>query len=89
MKNGMAISVYLLVKMKNALNSVVYVRNGSKHTINATAPANAIPMGTPLSKNPNKEQYAEKAEELKESLLEWLKKNKSKHYRGVKEREII
>ena len=51
----MAISVYLLVKMKNALNSVVYVKNGSKHTINATAPANAIPMGTPISKAPNKE----------------------------------
>jgi len=37
------------------LNSVGYVRNGSKHTNNATAPANATPMGTPISKNPNKE----------------------------------
>ena len=68
MKNGMAISVYLLVKMKNALNNVVYVKNGSKITSNATAPANAIPMGTPPSKNENKElpkkniQYAFHAE---------------------------
>lgn len=42
-----------------------------------------------IDKNPNRVQYAEKAEELRESLLEWLKKNNSKHYDGIKERELI
>jgi len=42
-----------------------------------------------LGKNPNRRRYAEKAEELRACLLEWLKKNNSKHYKGVKERELI
>ncbi len=46
-------------------------------------------MNNLLGKNPNKAEYAPKTEELKEYLLEWLKKNNSKHYKGVKERELI
>ena len=40
-------------------------------------------MNNLIGKNPDKEQYAEKAEELRKCLLEWLQKNKSKHYEGV------
>ncbi|MCP3928030.1 MAG: sulfatase-like hydrolase/transferase [Bacteroidetes bacterium] len=46
-------------------------------------------MNNLLGKNPNKAEYAPKTEELKEYLLEWLKKNNSKHYKGVEERELI
>ncbi len=42
-----------------------------------------------IGKNPDRTKYANKAEELRTSLLEWLKKNKSTHYDGVKERELI
>ena len=42
-----------------------------------------------LGKSPDRSDYAEKAEELKECLLEWLKNNNSIHYDGVKERELI
>lgn len=46
-------------------------------------------MSNLLGKNPNRHRYADKAEELRASLLEWLKKNNSKHSKGVKERELI
>jgi arylsulfatase A-like enzyme len=46
-------------------------------------------MNNLLGKNPNRHRYAKKAEELRAYLLEWLKKNGSKHYKGVKERELI
>lgn len=42
-----------------------------------------------LGKNPNRRRYADKAEELRTYLLEWLEKNNSKHYPGVKERQLI
>ena len=42
-----------------------------------------------LGKNPNRGKYEKQAEDLRESLLEWLKKNKSKHYNGVKDRLLI
>ncbi len=42
-----------------------------------------------IGKNPNRSEYADKVEELRECLLEWLEKNESKHYEGVKERELI
>lgn len=59
--------------------------------INAMYDLNSDPfeMNNLIGKNPNKAQYAEKAEELRGSLLEWLQKNNSKHYKGVKERKII
>jgi hypothetical protein len=46
-------------------------------------------MNKLIGKNPDKEQYAEKAEEFRKCLLEWLQKNKSKHYQGVKERVLM
>ena len=42
-----------------------------------------------LGKNPNREKYNEKAEELRANLLQWLKKNNSKHYLGVSKRKLI
>ncbi|MCF8714993.1 sulfatase-like hydrolase/transferase [Joostella atrarenae] len=42
-----------------------------------------------LGKNVNRESYKEKAEELRACLLEWLKKNNSDRYQGVKSRELI
>lgn len=42
-----------------------------------------------LGKNPNRHRFAGKAEELRTCLLEWLEKNGSKHYKGVKERGLI
>jgi len=59
--------------------------------INAMYDLNSDPyeMNNLIGKNPNRHRYAEKAEELRSCLLEWLKKNGSKHYKGVKERELI
>ena len=42
-----------------------------------------------IGKNPDRKQYEAKAEELRGCLLEWLKKNNSKFYDGVKERKLI
>ena len=42
-----------------------------------------------LGNNPDKGKYTEKAEELRKDLLLWLKKNKSKHFEGVKARKLI
>ncbi len=46
-------------------------------------------MNNLLGNNPEREIYEERAEELRSCLLEWLKKNDSKHYKGVEERELI
>jgi arylsulfatase A-like enzyme len=46
-------------------------------------------MNNLLGNNKEKELYRERAEELRECLLEWLKKNNSKYYEGVKERDLI
>jgi arylsulfatase A-like enzyme len=42
-----------------------------------------------LGNNPEKELYEERAEELRECLLEWLSKNHSKHFTGVRERDLL
>ena len=42
-----------------------------------------------LGKNPDREKYNKKAEELRANLLDWLKKNNSKHYDGVSKRKLI
>ena len=39
--------------------------------------------------NPERANYAAKAEELVKCLLDWLEKNHSEHFNGVKERELI
>jgi len=46
-------------------------------------------MNNLLGKNPERGLYEERAEELRACLLEWLKKNGSKHYKGVQERDLI
>ncbi len=46
-------------------------------------------MNNLLGSNPNRKEYREKTEELRACLLEWLKKSKSSHYKGVRERIII
>jgi arylsulfatase A-like enzyme len=46
-------------------------------------------MNNLLGNNNEKEMYREKAEELRSCLLEWLKKNHSKHVKGVAERPLI
>ena len=59
--------------------------------INAMYNLNEDPneMNNLLGKNPNRANYEAKAEELRTCLLEWLKKNKSERYEGVKTRELI
>ena len=63
----------------------------SSAVINAMYNLNKDPyeMNNLLGKNPEKELYGDKAEELRRCLLEWLNKNGSKHHQGVKERELI
>ena len=46
-------------------------------------------MNNLLGNNPKGELYRARAEELRKCLLEWLKKNNSIHYNGVKERGLI
>ena len=46
-------------------------------------------MNNLLGRNPNRKKYEQKAKELRTNLLEWLKKNKSKHYDGVSKRKLI
>ena len=59
--------------------------------INAMYNLNEDPneMNNLLGKNPNRANYEAQAEELRTCLLEWLKKNKSERYEGVKTRELI
>ena len=59
--------------------------------LNAMYDLNTDPheMNNLLGENPNRHRFAEKAEELRAYLLEWLEKNGSKHYKGVKQRELI
>jgi len=62
----------------------------SSKVINAMYDLNTDPyeMKNLLGSNPEKGKYTDKAEELRGYLLEWLKKNNSKHYDGVKSRKI-
>jgi len=59
--------------------------------INAMYNLNEDPheMNNLLGNNPDRKKYEAKAEELRASLLEWLKKNNSKFYDGVKERALV
>ncbi len=68
---------------------IPYTKNSK--VINAMYNLNEDPfeMNNLLGKNPKRSEYEKQAEELRGYLLEWLKKNKSKHYDGVKERELI
>jgi len=79
---------YMIVK--DGWKMIIPYSKESK-VINAMYDLNSDPyeMNNLIGKNPNKAQYADKSEELRGCLLEWLKKNKSKHYKGVKERVLI
>ncbi len=59
--------------------------------INAMYDLNSDPheMNNLLGNNPKSANFKEKAEELHTCLLEWLKKNNSTHYQGVKNRKLI
>ena len=68
---------------------IPYSKNSK--VINAMYDLNTDPheMNNLLGNNPEKERYRKRAEELRGYLLEWLKKNNSAHYVGVKERNLI
>jgi len=63
----------------------------SSKVINAMYDLNTDPceMNNLLGKNPDRDRYAEKAEELRACLLQWLRKNGSRHYEGVRDRTIV
>jgi len=63
----------------------------SSTVINAMYDLNTDPheMNNLLGNNPDADQYLEKAEELRAALLEWLEKNNSDHYYGVKARVLV
>jgi arylsulfatase A-like enzyme len=46
-------------------------------------------MNNLLGNNPERIKYKEKANELRDCLLEWLQQHKSKHYEGVKNRILL
>ncbi|MHC1705716.1 MAG: sulfatase-like hydrolase/transferase [Tenuifilaceae bacterium] len=46
-------------------------------------------MNNLIGSNPDRHKNVAKTEELRKCLLEWLKKNKSKHFDGVKKRQLI
>lgn len=46
-------------------------------------------MNNLLGSNPDRKKYERKANELRDDLLNWLKQHKSKHYEGVKNRELM
>ena len=46
-------------------------------------------MNNLIGRNPDRQRYAEKTEELRACLLEWLKKTGSSHYEGVRKRKLV
>jgi arylsulfatase A-like enzyme len=80
-------SNYMIVK--DGWKLIIPYSRGSK-VINAMYNLNKDPheMNNLLGTNPNRQRHVAKAEALRHCLLEWLKKNKSKHYQGVKDREL-
>lgn len=46
-------------------------------------------MNNLLGKNPNRQRYAPRAEELRICLLEWLEKNDSEHCEGIRKRKLV
>ncbi len=63
----------------------------SSKVINAMYNLNEDPfeMNNLIGNNPKRKNYQAQAEQLRGYLLEWLMKNKSKHVKGVSERELI
>nr|MBD3622438.1 hypothetical protein [Sunxiuqinia sp.] len=81
-------SNYMIVK--DGWKLIIPYSKESK-VINAMYDLNSDPreMKNLIGKNPDRVDYFEKVEDLRSCLLEWLKKNNSKHYQGVKERKLI
>ncbi len=81
-------SNYMIVK--DGWKLIIPYSRESK-VINAMYNLNRDPheMNNLLGKNPNRYRHADKAEELRACLLEWLAKHHSKHHKGVKERALI
>jgi len=63
----------------------------SSTVLNALYDLNTDPheMNNLIGNNPDAENFAAKAEELRGYLLEWLDKNNSKHYGGVQARVLV
>jgi arylsulfatase A-like enzyme len=63
----------------------------SSNVLNALYDLNTDPyeMNNLIGNNPEGENYREKTEELRASLLEWLAKNNSNHFNGVQERVLV
>lgn len=63
----------------------------SSPVINAMYDLNSDPheMNNLLGNNPNRADYITKAEELRASLLEWLKERNSVHYYSVSKRDLL
>ncbi len=59
--------------------------------LNALYDLNTDPyeMNNLIGSNPNKSHYAEKTEELRRCLLEWLHKTGSKHVEGISRRKLV
>ncbi len=79
---------YMIVK--DGWKMIIPYSTSSK-VINAMYDLNNDPyeMNNLIGKNPNSHRYAEKTEELRACLLEWLKKNGSNHYEGVRQRKLV
>jgi len=76
--------------LKDGWKMIIPYSTTSK-VINALYDLNSDPyeMNNLIGKNPNRHRYAEKTEELRSCLLEWLKKNGSNHYEGVRKRKLV
>lgn len=63
----------------------------SSEVLNAMYNLNEDPneMNNLLGSNPDRAKYQDQAETLRGYLLEWLEKNKSTHYQGVKDRVLL
>ncbi|NDP26798.1 MAG: sulfatase-like hydrolase/transferase [Flavobacterium sp.] len=79
---------YMIIK--DGFKLIIPYTETSK-VINAMYNLNNDPyeMNNLLGKNPDKQKYLEKAEDLRKSLIEWLTKNKSSHIDGVQKRKLI
>jgi arylsulfatase A-like enzyme len=79
---------YMIVK--DGWKMIIPYSTTSK-VINALYDLNSDPheMNNLIGKNPKRNRYAKKTEELRACLLEWLKKNGSHHYEGVRERKLV
>jgi arylsulfatase A-like enzyme len=65
--------------------------SASSKVINALYDLDSDPheMNNLIGNNPDRPQYAAKTEELRACLLEWLKKNGSSHFDGVRDRRLV